>query len=280
MCNNNELTIKLLKTGRNVIPRGFQSGWICPSFWTFSTVMEGRTKLEFMKRPCDSTSIPDEDELSVLPPLQYRWEVVSDCDAVIQWMNLKVETACGLDPLSFLDLPERLGAEFFALRNEMTFVSEDNSVPDIIRNIKLQSLALQFVRLLFDSFPASPNIGAMPSQSLQDAVAFMEKHLDSGLRISDAARAVGLSPGVFYKKFKSFYGVTPYAFFDKLRLKKAVSMLADESIPIKQIATQLGYSDRFQFSKRFKQMQGITPALFRRDVQRQYKYIPYFTDRG
>jgi AraC-like DNA-binding protein len=64
--------------------------------------------------------------------------------------------------------------------------------------------------------------------------------------------------------FKSLYGTTLYSYIRESIMKRAMQMLADDELNIKNIAHQCGYENAAKFSAAFKAIHGITPSAFRK----------------
>lgn len=64
--------------------------------------------------------------------------------------------------------------------------------------------------------------------------------------------------------FKSLYGRTLYAYMREAVMKRAMQMLADDELNIKNIAARCGYQNPAKFSAAFKEIHGITPSAFRK----------------
>lgn len=64
--------------------------------------------------------------------------------------------------------------------------------------------------------------------------------------------------------FKSLYGKTLYAYTRESVMKRAMQMLADDELSIKNIAARCGYENPAKFAAAFKEIHGITPSAFRK----------------
>jgi transcriptional regulator GlxA family with amidase domain len=98
------------------------------------------------------------------------------------------------------------------------------------------------------------------------AIQHMMRHLNEPVRISTLAAAAGLSPSHLFSLFKLATGFTPLAFFIGLRVQRASELLADPQSSIKKVAELVGYSDRYYFSRVFRQVMGVPPGEYRRAV--------------
>ena len=76
--------------------------------------------------------------------------------------------------------------------------------------------------------------------------------------------AIHMSASHFSRVFKAALGTSPIGWLRRERISQAKRRLAETGDDIKQIAEQVGYGDRFYFSKDFKQLAGLTPREFRR----------------
>ena len=87
---------------------------------------------------------------------------------------------------------------------------------------------------------------------------YFEKHT-----VSSLARIAGLSPTHFSRLFKEAFGTSPIDWLRRERISQAKRRLVDTRDDVKEIAEQVGYNDRFFFSKDFKNHTGLTPTDFR-----------------
>jgi AraC family transcriptional regulator len=105
------------------------------------------------------------------------------------------------------------------------------------------------------------------------AVDHVLTHLDGPLRLVDVARAAHLSPFHFHRVFQGMTGETLADFVKRVRLDKAVSMMAHAPAgrdpgaraarpPLSQIAAACGFSSSSDFSRSFKQRFGVAPSAF------------------
>lgn len=88
-------------------------------------------------------------------------------------------------------------------------------------------------------------------------------HLDRPLRLNDLARAALLSPFHFHRVFQALTGATPGDFVKRLRLEKALGMMAfSKRESLTSIALACGFASSSDFSRSFKQRFGVAPSAF------------------
>lgn len=95
--------------------------------------------------------------------------------------------------------------------------------------------------------------------------ALIEKRYDdSGLRVEDICKEIGMSKANLYKKMKRLTGTGLNEYLTEFRLKKAAAMLKDDSLSITEISERCGFSNARYFSTIFKQETGKTPSQWRK----------------
>lgn len=82
------------------------------------------------------------------------------------------------------------------------------------------------------------------------------------------ARKFDMTAAAFRKKFTKLAGVPPARFVARQVIARASRLMQDEGLSNKQIAEACGFCDEFHFSRRFKQVTGLTPRQFRQQHYR------------
>ncbi len=77
--------------------------------------------------------------------------------------------------------------------------------------------------------------------------------------VKELAKACNLSYGKFVQIFKQYTQISPLRFLQHYKFCYADRLL-HEGRSIRDVASLLGYSDQFSFSKQFKQTMGISPS--------------------
>jgi AraC-like DNA-binding protein len=72
-----------------------------------------------------------------------------------------------------------------------------------------------------------------------------------------------ISQSSLSQQFKHYTGNTISHYVDNLRIEKAKLLLKTTQLPIKDIIVQIGYCDSSSFTRKFKQMVGMTPGKYR-----------------
>jgi YesN/AraC family two-component response regulator len=100
-----------------------------------------------------------------------------------------------------------------------------------------------------------------------DMVKFIEEHSAESLTVSSVAEKFFVTPSYFAHFFKKKSGKSVIQYLNEVRILKARLLLEQEDISVSEVALQVGFDDINYFSRKFKQIIGLTPT----DYKREYK---------
>jgi len=92
---------------------------------------------------------------------------------------------------------------------------------------------------------------------------YMIAHLSQPITTEELAELVFMQPTYFIKRFKASYGLPPIAYLGRLRLYKAMELLASTDLSMDRIAQEIGISDASYFARIFKKNCSVTPTEYR-----------------
>lgn len=90
-----------------------------------------------------------------------------------------------------------------------------------------------------------------------------KRKLSEPFREKEVAEEAGLSAGHLDRLFGRDLGVTPRAYLQKRRLRAALEALADRTVPVKQVAFELGFGSASHFCHWVKKATGKSPRAHR-----------------
>ena len=96
---------------------------------------------------------------------------------------------------------------------------------------------------------------------------YAREHLHEAVGMSDIARKLKLSYTYFSKLFKDQTGVTFTEYLQDLRIREAKRLLI-RGMNVSEVASQVGYTSVYNFSRAFAKNCGIAPAKWRRETAR------------
>jgi len=119
-----------------------------------------------------------------------------------------------------------------------------------------------------EQWAAHPPATAPPApldndQKIDQSIAYMLKHLNQPLNATQLASRAGFSVSHYFAVFKRRTGCSPIDYFIGLRMGQACRLLVETTLPVKDVAAQLGYDDPFYFSRVFKSVNAVAPTAYR-----------------
>jgi len=129
--------------------------------------------------------------------------------------------------------------------------------------------AERFESLVFEIFSVTSNrSGGSKGRSrgrirMQRVKRFIEEYAFEDLTLRDIAASVSLSPFTCLRQLKSFTGMTPHAYVNRLRIQRARELLRSSKLEVAEIGRLVGITDPCYFSRWFVKETGVRPSKFR-----------------
>lgn len=95
------------------------------------------------------------------------------------------------------------------------------------------------------------------------ALEFMSENINQSVTIKQLASIACMQPTYFVKRFKDTYGLPPITYFNRMKIYKAMGLLAGTTDTVEQIAKKVGIYDTSYFSRLFKKYCNLTPREYR-----------------
>lgn len=95
------------------------------------------------------------------------------------------------------------------------------------------------------------------------SVNYIKTHYNQNITVTHLTKLLGISQPYLYRIFKDAFGKSPKAFIMEYRINQAKKLLAETDMPVSEVASAVGYSDSFAFSKAFSSIQGASPSEYR-----------------
>lgn len=91
-----------------------------------------------------------------------------------------------------------------------------------------------------------------------------EHYQDAGLSLQEVADAAGISRTYFSGIFKELTGEKYWDYLSNYRIEKAKILLKETGLTQAEISEKVGYNSEYHFSRKFKELVGISPNKFRK----------------
>ncbi|MTI12961.1 helix-turn-helix domain-containing protein [Sansalvadorimonas verongulae] len=115
--------------------------------------------------------------------------------------------------------------------------------------------------------------GGLPGYLAQDLREYIEHNLDEKLTLSTLSSKANLSEFHFQRIFRQSFGVSPAKWILERRISMVKELLS-ESVDIRAVSHQCGFSDQSHMTRQFKKMTGLTPNEYRRITYKRSIVVP------
>lgn len=145
----------------------------------------------------------------------------------------------------------------------------------ISNTILLESKMLEFIYFWMDSLKNNDierhfeGIADSRLTALDEARALIEADTSNTLLIKSISRKVGLNEFDLKRDFRKVYGLPLHQYRMKFRMEMAQDLIRNTDLPISEICTKLGYTNRFHFSQLYERFFGTSPSAARTFLNRK-----------
>ncbi|CAH1193018.1 HTH-type transcriptional activator RhaR [Paenibacillus allorhizoplanae] len=187
-----------------------------------------------------------------------RWKANDFTQSAIEASMLQIISACSRAIVDKRITDSDLKLEL----DEIISISKD--YPSLLRNVSF----------LFENFFLHPgNSEPNPNyvkEIMEQVDSYLQAQLSAEISINDIADRVNLNVSYLSREFKKYKGIAPIEYLTQIRIDKAKQLLTDDSnLMFKDIATLVGYSNQYYFSKVFKFITGLTPTEYKKSFHKE-----------
>ncbi len=102
---------------------------------------------------------------------------------------------------------------------------------------------------------------------LKNVVHYIDNQLNRRIDIHELSDRTPWSNQHFIRVFTKYVGDTPYQYILKKKMEKAQVLITETSLPLKDIAFDLGFLSYGNFCKLFKRELGLNPEIYRKSYK-------------
>lgn len=232
-----------------------------PDFTKLYYIVEGEGYIKVGKQEF----YPQPGELYVLPAgVNQSYGTISEHTFGKYWCHFTFK----LGELSIWDIIESSHRVAVENQEEMTGLFQRlihyHRSSDITAGFRVRSILLEIISIFLElnetvklHTQSSSNFDKMSA-----VLTYMEENASSQITIEELAQIAHFQPNYFIHVFKSFIGISPIQYLNRMRIEKAGQMLLFTSMNITGIAESLGMELSY-FSRMFKEHTGYSPSSYR-----------------
>lgn len=127
------------------------------------------------------------------------------------------------------------------------------------------------IALLICPLPGEESSHTSQSNALLSRVeTYLDENYSKDITTTLLSKKFGLVPSYLSKLFRNYKGMSPSDYLTYLRMKKARELMRQNpSMLVKELASYVGYSDPYYFSKIFKKETGLWPSEYIVQISRE-----------
>jgi AraC-like DNA-binding protein len=96
---------------------------------------------------------------------------------------------------------------------------------------------------------------------------YIDENFAQGISLGQLAEHVSLSPYYLLRVFRAEVGMPPYTYLESVRIRHA-QQLIEAGYPLIEVAFAVGFSSQSHFTRRFKQIIGVTPGHYAQQLRK------------
>ena len=137
-------------------------------------------------------------------------------------------------------------------------LAQEMREPDEFSEMSILGIASELSRAIIKA----PKEKMIPS-FLQKIKLYIDQNHFSNITLYQLHQITNISEEHICREFKNRFGITLGGYIRQKKIEKACQLLCRKSIPMEEVAFELGFTDAPHFSKTFKKVMGITPSVYR-----------------
>lgn len=168
---------------------------------------------------------------------------------------------------SVIHLYGKILSETDRLLNQMLreFTDKPNGYIPVLK-AQLELLIISLARFIF---PENENrIKQFRQQITPETISYIKSNYNRKLSLGELSQSCYYNPAYFSRLFKKTMGVTLTEYISHLRIMNAQKFLTETNMTVDEISLAVGFSNRTQFYKIFRQETGMSPNEYRHNRER------------
>lgn len=132
---------------------------------------------------------------------------------------------------------------------------------DEYSHLTIEGLMLEIIAEAFRKSSVDSSIS--PPKWLLRAKEMLDEEFNENITVDSLAKSVETHPTHLVREFRRYYKMTIGEYVRQKRIRFASQKLISSNAPIVEIAIESGFFDQSHFTRIFKRVTGVTPAIFR-----------------
>lgn len=165
-----------------------------------------------------------------------------------------------LDHAHFQNTPELTST----LERLVQLSRDTGRVKDVLAGFTIQEMLVRLMQtqarqLIFHNYKQHAT-----SHRFAAVVQYIQQHLTEQLTVEKLSELACMSKATFFRVFKRELGLSPVEYITHERLSEAKRLLKNPLTTVADVCFRAGFNNTAYFQKLFKQYEGITPGLYKK----------------
>ncbi len=148
---------------------------------------------------------------------------------------------------------------------------KENEVKEILDMYRFQNLDeyMEVLRQWVDRFDELVNNDAdehMTIKKMNDAVDYIKANYSKDLNMAVVSNHISMNYSLFSYTFKRYVGTNFVNYLKNIRIGEAKKLLVETDMKVHEISKAVGYEHEKHFMKTFKNITGLTPSQYRKNL--------------
>ena len=140
--------------------------------------------------------------------------------------------------------------------------TENHPSKDYFVNNMLMELIIRILQVNHVTWHKNATVDQKNNNRISAVINYILTNLDKSLTISELSQVAHMSESNFYRVFKNETGISPVSFVNNERIRKAMDMLRNSNISVKEVYLACGFESRSYFNRLFKKVSALSPQEF------------------
>lgn len=197
---------------------------------------------------------------NVIEPSRFWWFIVTPPHAA-DWFRLPLnESKCFHSALQSLPRVQHIGLQAVQGFRKLGDAINSNS---LLRSATIRQAALGLLLAIMQPNERMISLADDLAEQFNLLLRRIEDNPEWRPGIEELTGYVRVSSSHFFRSFQSYTGLPPMVYIERMRIRKACSLLAESNAAITDISGALGYASSQHFATVFKRIIGMTPMQWR-----------------
>lgn len=199
----------------------------------------------------------------------HKYETIADTWEFI-WMHIDGSGVKSFCPLINNGSCSKISLNFYSeLMRNIEYIELLSQRSDILSSVQISNTLSDILSTLL-TLHLSTQLKTAPVGShyndINTVIEYIRSNYENNINLDDMTALVNISKYHFIRLFKEQIGTTPYEYMLNYRMLQAKRLLRSTHLSVNEISIKVGFSSASNFIQKFKTIEGVSPAVYRKET--------------